>query len=201
VARSGEEIRNPVAGLTLRYLQTAADTDGQLLEMEATYEPSSIEPVEYFHPRQDEHFEIVEGTLQAQIEGERRELRPGDILDVPAGTRHSMWNGSDRQARTPWQTRPALRTEDFFETVFRLAREGKTSAKGVPNPVQLGAIAKAYRKEFRTTTPPPALQAVLLPLLSTIGRLFGYRASRYPTIPLGFRWRCSSRPKPSTGSA
>jgi hypothetical protein len=53
VAHAGEEIRNATAGLTLRLLQTGADTDGQLLEMEATYEPSSIEPVEHFHPRQD----------------------------------------------------------------------------------------------------------------------------------------------------
>jgi hypothetical protein len=51
VARSGEDIRNPVAGLTLRFLQTAADTYGALLQMEATYEPRSLEPPVHFHPR------------------------------------------------------------------------------------------------------------------------------------------------------
>jgi quercetin dioxygenase-like cupin family protein len=176
MARSGEEIHNPVAGLTLRFVQTAADTDGELLEMEATYEPSSIEPVEHFHPSQDEHFELLDGTLEAEIDGQRRELRAGDTLDVPARTPHAMWNACDRPATTRWQTRPALRTERFFETVFRLAREGKVSEKGVPNPLQLGVIANAYRDEFRTTKPPQALQALLLPPLALVGRLLGYRA-------------------------
>ena len=175
MARSGEEIANPVAGLTLRFLKTAADTNGELLEMEATYEPSSIEPVEHFHPRQDEHFEILEGTLEAEIGGERRQLRAGESLDVPAGTPHSMWNAGDQRARTRWETRPALRTEDFFESLARLAREGKIDRKGMPNPLQLGVLANAYRAEFRTTKPPPALQAVLLPALSLVGRLLGYR--------------------------
>jgi mannose-6-phosphate isomerase-like protein (cupin superfamily) len=176
VARSGEEIRNPVAGLTLRFLRVAAETDGELLEMEATYEPSSIEPVEHFHPSQDEHFEILEGIMRAEVDGEQRELRLGNTLDVPAGTPHAMWNAEDRPARTRWQTRPALRTEEFFETVFRLAREGKTNEKGIPNPLQLAVVANAYRDEFRTTRPPQALQALLLPVVSAIGRLFGYRA-------------------------
>jgi mannose-6-phosphate isomerase-like protein (cupin superfamily) len=176
MARSGEEIQNPVAGLTLHFVRTAAETDGELLEVEAIYEPSSIEPVEHFHPRQDEHFEVLEGTLRAKIDGELRELRAGDVLDVPAGTPHAMWNASDRRARTKWQTRPALRTEEFFETVFRLAREGKTNDKGMPNPLQLGVVAQTYRDEFRTTKPPQGLQALLLPVVSAIGRLFGYRA-------------------------
>jgi mannose-6-phosphate isomerase-like protein (cupin superfamily) len=175
VARSGEEIHNPVAGLTLRFMQTAADTDGALLEMEATYEPRSIEPPVHFHPRQEERFEILEGTMQAEIDGEPRELRTGDTLSVPAGTPHSMWNASEVAARTRWETRPALRTERFFETVSRLAREGKTNEKGVPNPLQLAVIATAFRDEVRTTKPPRALQAVLLPPLALIGRLRGYR--------------------------
>jgi hypothetical protein len=43
-----------VAGLTLSVVQTAADTDGELLEMEATYEPRSVEAPIHFHPRQEE---------------------------------------------------------------------------------------------------------------------------------------------------
>jgi hypothetical protein len=37
-------------------------------------------------------------------------------------------------------------------------------------------IANAYRDEFRTTKPPQALQALLLPPLALVGRLLGYRA-------------------------
>jgi hypothetical protein len=54
MAQAGEQITNPVAGLSLRFVQTSADTNGELLEMEATYEPRSLEPVVHFHPRQSE---------------------------------------------------------------------------------------------------------------------------------------------------
>jgi len=114
MARSGEQISNPKTGFSLRFLKTAADTDGELLEMEATYESRSGKPVEHYHPRQDEHFEILEGTLHARVAGEERELRGGDSIDIEAGVPHAMWNEGPERARTLWQTRPALRTENFF---------------------------------------------------------------------------------------
>ena len=177
MARSGEEIDNPVVGLSLRVVQTAADTGGRLLEMEATYRPSSIEPVVHFHPSQREHFEILEGRMMARIaDAPARELKAGDTVDVDAGVVHSMWNPGPEIARSRWETRPALRTEEFFETTFRLAREGKTDEKGVPGPLQVAVVASEFRDEFRTTSPPPAMQSVVLAVLAPIGRLLGRRA-------------------------
>jgi hypothetical protein len=60
---AGDVIENPAALMRLRLFRTAAETDGDLLEMEATYEPGSVEPLEHFHPNQDEHFEILAGTM------------------------------------------------------------------------------------------------------------------------------------------
>jgi Cupin domain len=126
VAHAGEEIRNAAAGLTLRLLQTGADTDGQLLEMEATYEPSSIDPVEHFHPRQDEHFEVLEGTLRAEIDGELRELRAGDVLDVPAGTTQGCgMSSAPPSPHSPCRrscSRSSRRSEGCLDTGPRLIR-------------------------------------------------------------------------------
>jgi quercetin dioxygenase-like cupin family protein len=154
--------------MTLRFLRTAADTGGELLEMEATYEPSRGRPPEHFHPRQQEHFEILEGTMQARIGGDDRQLRTGDTLEVEAGVPHNMWNEGPDRARTLWQTRPALRTEDFFETLFRLATEG-----GKPGALRTAVFASEFRDEFRTTSPGPVVQALALGLLAPIGRLLG----------------------------
>jgi mannose-6-phosphate isomerase-like protein (cupin superfamily) len=177
MAGSGEQIDNPVVGLNLRFVQTATDTGGELLEMEATYRPSSVEPVVHFHPSQREHFEILEGTMKARIgDGPARVLKVGETIDVDAGVVHSMWNPGPETARTRWETRPALRTEEFFETTFRLAREGKTNDKGVPGPLQVAVVASEFRDEFRTTSPPPAVQKVVLAVLAPIGRLLGRRA-------------------------
>ena len=170
MAKSGEQISNPKTGFGLRFLKTADDTGGELLEMEATYDGSSAEPVEHFHPRQREHFEILEGTLHAMIGGTERELHAGDTIDVEAGVPHAMWNEGPERARTLWQTRPALKTENFFETIVALGGAGK------PGPLQTAVIANTYRDEFRTTSPPQAIQSVVVPVLGTLGRLLGRKA-------------------------
>ena len=170
MASSGEQISNSAAGFSLLFRKTAAETGGELLEMEATYEDGSAKPVEHFHPHQREHFEVLEGTLRARIEGEERELRTGDVLDVEAGVPHAMWNQGPGQARALWQTRPALRTENFFETIVGLGEAGK------PGVLQTAVIASEYRDEFRTTSPPRLLQIVVVSILAPVGRLLGRKA-------------------------
>lgn len=170
MAHAGERIGNPASGFSLLFLKAAADTDGELLEMEATYEPGSVRPVEHFHPRQSEHFEILEGSLHARIGGKERELRAGETLEIEPGVPHAMWNEGPGRARTTWQTRPALRTESFFETTMRFAAGGK------PGRLQIAVIASTYRDEFRATSPPQAVQAFALAILAPIGRLLGRRA-------------------------
>jgi mannose-6-phosphate isomerase-like protein (cupin superfamily) len=122
MAEMGDVISNPAARMTLRLLQTAGSTDGELLEMEATYEPGSIEPPAHFHPAQDERFEIRSGTMRARVDDIERDLGPGESIELPRGTVHAMWNAGDEPVVLVWQTRPALRTEEFFETVAKLAR-------------------------------------------------------------------------------
>jgi mannose-6-phosphate isomerase-like protein (cupin superfamily) len=148
MARSGETVTNPVAGMTLLFVKTAADTDGELLEMEATYEPSSMPPIPHFHPSQREHFEILEGTMHARIDGAERELRAGDEVDVEAGTVHAMWNEGPEPARTLWQTRPALRTEEFFEQTAAVFREAQEQGRD-PDGEKLAEIVQTFSDEFR----------------------------------------------------
>jgi mannose-6-phosphate isomerase-like protein (cupin superfamily) len=169
MARSGEQIDNG-SGMSLRFLRTAADTDGELLEMEAAYEAGSAKPPEHFHPRQSEHFEILEGTMHVRIGGEERELRPGDTVDIEARVPHCMWNEGPERARTRWETRPALRTEDFFESLFRLAGQ---SGGGKPGALRTAVFARRFRNEFRTTSPSQPVQAVVVPVMAMIGRLLG----------------------------
>ncbi len=148
MAQSGDVLDNPVAGFSLRLVKTAVDTDGELLEMEATYQPASTPPLEHFHPRQVEHFEILEGVMQARIDGDVRELRAGDTLDVESGVVHAMWNPGPEVARTRWETRPALRTEDFFEATARVFQRAAESGEA-PDGEELAAIVSRHQDEFR----------------------------------------------------
>lgn len=52
MAYQNKIIRNPRTRQDIRFLQTAKDTDGKVLEMEANYNSHSKEPAAHYHPYQ-----------------------------------------------------------------------------------------------------------------------------------------------------
>jgi mannose-6-phosphate isomerase-like protein (cupin superfamily) len=147
---------------------TIRRSSAELLEVEAGYGPGGRPPPAHFHPSQDEHFEILEGTLQAKVAGEERELGPGDTLDIHRGTSHQMWNPGEQEARVIWQTRPALRTEDWFRSIDALQREGRTGR------LAFGVLLDEYDDVFRLAGPGPRVKGAVAGL-GAIGRLRGHK--------------------------
>jgi quercetin dioxygenase-like cupin family protein len=181
VAHAGQILRNPVTGQDLVFRRTAADTGGEVLEVESIWRSRGGEPPEHYHPSQEERFEVTAGELSARIGGELRKLSAGDRLVVPPGTRHAMWSSTkEGETRALWETRPAQQTERFFETFWGLAEDGKVGKRGVPDPLQLAVLLRAYDAEFRLTRPPRPVQVAVFGLLAPIGRLLGRRAHRPP---------------------
>jgi quercetin dioxygenase-like cupin family protein len=138
MAQAGQEIGSP-GGMQLRLIRTGAETDGELLEMEATYPGDASMPPMHLHPSQAERFEIIEGAMRTKIGNEERQYEAGEAFEVPPGTPHQM--GADRPTRMRWEVRPALRTAEFFE---RLYGEGPDSAREMG-----GAFWAEFEAEFR----------------------------------------------------
>jgi quercetin dioxygenase-like cupin family protein len=76
----------------------------------------------HLHPRQDEHFEVLDGAVRAIIEGVARRYTAGDAFDVPAGMVHQM--GGDGPARVKWEVRPALKAAQLAEDLYGGRRGG-----------------------------------------------------------------------------
>src|SRR5437764_2731032 len=108
MAHEGQELLGP-NGYRLKLVRI---TD-EVLEMEATYGDESLLPPEHFHPRQAEHFEVLDGAVTAVIGGDERRYGAGETFDIPAQTPHQMAGAGP--ARVRWEIRPALRTAEFFE--------------------------------------------------------------------------------------
>jgi quercetin dioxygenase-like cupin family protein len=180
MARAGEEIYNPVQGDWIVFGQTARNTSGELLSGEMVVAPSGGNSL-HVHPLQEEHFEVLSGTLGVQIEDEHRILGQGEEATVPPGTPHRWFNEDDREnARVLLELRPALNTEIFFETLYGLAADGKIDEEGVPSLLQTAvALDGLHKGEIYPATPPIALQKALFALLAPVGKLVGYR-DHYP---------------------
>lgn len=166
-------LANPVTGMTLQILRSAEETGGELLEMEAGYPAGSAAPPFHFHPRQEERFVILEGRMRAVLGGVERDLVAGESLVILAGEAHAMWNPGPESARVSWQVRPALRTQQFFETVFALAARGEVSADGVPGLLDLALLMPYFRPEIQAHRPPAWVQRVVFGAFAPLARLVG----------------------------
>jgi quercetin dioxygenase-like cupin family protein len=178
MARAGDELLGPISR-RLVFRKTTADTNGELLEVDAYYKPGGNPPPVHYHPSQEERFEVVSGEILTHVDGVERTYRAGETFVFPPGSRHSMHNAGSEDAHFIWQTRPALKTEALFETIFGLVRDGKINEKGVPNLLRVAVLMREYQDESRLTQLPFAVQKLLFGLLAPIGGLLGYRG-RYP---------------------
>jgi quercetin dioxygenase-like cupin family protein len=192
LVKAGDVLENPVSGQHLIIQKTAQDTGGALLEVEAVYtKPTPSQPPTHYHPRQEERFEVLSGRLDVLLDGQERTLEEGEVLTVAPGVPHEMW-APEAGTRVNWQTRPALKTEAFFETIWGLAKDGKVNDRGVPNLLRVALIAREYEDEFRLASPPWVLQRALFGLLAPVGRLLGYDA------PYPYPYRDSQTAPPGT---
>jgi quercetin dioxygenase-like cupin family protein len=180
MAKAGEELVNPATGLRTVFRETARTTGGELLQVDWIGESRWTTGPDHLHPFQEERFEVLSGTLGLRVAGLDRRHDPGDAVVVPAGVPHAAWNAGEDDVHVLVDFRPALRTEVAFETLAGLARDGKTTAAGVPrNPLRLALVLRAFENEIRFVRPPLAVQKAILGPLAAIGRMLGYHAE-YP---------------------
>jgi hypothetical protein len=130
---------------------------------------------EHYHPSLEEHWETLEGSARVKLDGTWRDLVPADgPVAVARDARHELANESGRVARMRTRVTPAGRLEDFLTESARAAREGLYNARNMPTGFRgatwLADFALRFRDETVMTSPPPALQRLVLPLLARFAR-------------------------------
>jgi quercetin dioxygenase-like cupin family protein len=166
---------NPATGEWITYTAIAADSNGQLVRFNWRSVPGGV-ITEHIHPRQEERFTIIAGEAHFILNGEPRLARAGETIIVPAGVPHSEGNPGPDDIQGVVELRPALLTKEFHEALAGLVADGKTTPRGAPkNPLQLGATFWHFRHESRISSPPIAVQNLMLPPLWALAKLFGIR--------------------------
>jgi len=176
---TGDEIVNPRTGQRMIFRQTAKDTGGTLLQIETINPRGPAEP-EHVHPLQESNATVLAGRLHFSLRGRTQIVRAGETIVIPPNVPHYFWNDDEEEAHAIQEFRPALRTEDFFETYFALARDGKLNAQGLPNLLHTAVITDAFWDVIRVTRPPVPIQRIFATLLAPLGRRRGYRARYVP---------------------
>jgi mannose-6-phosphate isomerase-like protein (cupin superfamily) len=146
-------------------LTTAADSNGELYEQRVEYLAGSPFPPAHYHPAQDEHFEVESGEMVFVVAGVEKRVGVGESIDIPRRTSHKARNASgDESAIVRWETRPALRSEEFFAATSKLSG----------SPLDGALLASEYRDVFRLAGP----AGLAVPVLARLARLRGSARSR-----------------------
>lgn len=163
MAYTGQTLENPASGERITFRQTSAETNGELLAIDLELPANRRVPGGlHIHPKQEERFEVVEGTMRFRMGRETIVAGPGEVVVVPADVKHDFANAGDDEALVRVEVRPALKMEKLFETAVGLAEQGRTMLGGIPRPLDLALFVEEFEDEVQAAFPPRWLQRIAL---------------------------------------
>jgi len=183
MAQAGEIIFHPAFAVRLEFLQTADQTNGELLRVDVTLPPRFSIP-EHVHPRQEEQHQVLSGTLRARIGGQQHDYKAGERVVGPPGVPHAWENPSDQEnLHIISEHRPVLHLELMLEAGSRIARDfSEDKRTALKHLLRAAVLLNEIKSDFYFTSWwRRALMASLL-TLAPIGKLLGYGSEPFNTM-------------------
>lgn len=78
--------------------------------------PVGASTQEHYHPKTEEIYYITHGSGRMRIEGEMREVKPGDAIAIAPGRKHKLWNTGKETLRLLCCCAPGYEHEDTVIT-------------------------------------------------------------------------------------
>jgi len=110
----------------------------------ATFPPGTFVP-SHIHPTQDEFIYMFEGRMDLLLDGKEFVAQPGDLIRLPMGIPHGLFNKSDQTLKCFFWVAPTRRLYDLFWAIHSM-KEQK------PDEV----VALSAKHEVMFLPPPPA---------------------------------------------
>ena len=106
----------------------------------ATFPPGTFVPP-HIHPDQDEFIYVFEGTFDLFLDGEEVKATNGDLVRLPRGKAHGIFNNSDSDVTCFFWVSPTQKLFELFKKI-----------DGVPDPEEVVRLATEHNVHF---LPPP----------------------------------------------
>ena len=154
-----------------------AEASRQRLRFRRTYGPRTGEADAHYHLDFVQEWTVVDGRCRVQIDGEDRDLAPGESLAVELGTPHKdAYNPHHEPLVVDWRIEPCNEfIEAYGDAYAHLLVRGELNEQDEFPMLQLFTILAATKGQSFASGPPRALQKVLIPVAALVGRLRGYR--------------------------
>ncbi|MFI5161810.1 MAG: cupin domain-containing protein [Sphingobacteriales bacterium] len=130
---------NPVTGETFKVVSVTPYS----FTMRWTVKPGGHTAFEHIHYKQDEIFRVKKGELRILIEGKEHIVSIGNMIIVPKGKRHIVYNNSHDVLDTNIELRPVLDHPKITQCFNGLLSDGHVDEKGAINmPMMLYFLQK-----------------------------------------------------------
>lgn len=108
----------------------------------ATFPPGTFVPP-HIHPTQDEFIYMLEGHFELMLDGKDFKAGPGDLVRMPRGIPHGIFNKSDQTVKCFFWVSPTRRLYDLFWGIHAMKDQ---------NPAEVVALSARHEVDF---LPPP----------------------------------------------
>ena len=174
MAKPGDVLEVPQAGVRIEFRRTTEDTVGEFVEFDVVGRPRGIFARPHVHPHQIERHEVIEGSMRIKTGGQWRVLGPGEVVETPLGATHHHYAGATDPARIRVLMRPAGRTEAWLERIAALDRAGQLP-RGWLRPVAGARLLLDFHGEAHIPSPPLSIQEAVA---RSVLRGYGWLAQR-----------------------
>ena len=127
-----------IGGLEIRYLLDGTANGAGMGMFELTVAPGARVPPPHSHTGNEEIVYVLEGRLRYSVDGETRDLGPGERMYTPRGSVHAFSNPHGATARALIMLTPDIGLQ-YFRDVAEVA-----GAPGGPDPAAMAAVMTRY---------------------------------------------------------
>ena len=136
---TSEEIR--IGQLAIRFLVEGEESGGSVAVFEFDVPARANVPVAHSHDAYEETVYGLEGVLTWTIDGEKREVGPGEVLCIRRGAVHKFENDGDADATVLAVVSPGVLGPDYFRDVAAVV---DAAAGGPPDLAAIGAVMRRH---------------------------------------------------------
>jgi mannose-6-phosphate isomerase-like protein (cupin superfamily) len=174
VIQAGETFENPRSGTRLEVRESTPDR----VVFDRRYPPDTGHADAHVHFDLTQGWEVLSGQARVVVDGETRELKTGDVVEIASGIPHQdIHNPHESDLTVRWTVAPVNEfVEAFADCYTHYLTRDELNKQDEFKPLQLFPILRGTRAQSWITSIPIWVQKLLIPVGALSGRLRGYRA-------------------------
>jgi quercetin dioxygenase-like cupin family protein len=130
-----------VGALSVKFVLDAETSRGSATAFECEVPASAVMSAAHSHDGFDETNYGLAGVTTFTVDGEVRELHPGEVVFIPRGAVHAFENRSDGDAKFLAVVTPGVFGPNYFEEIGAVL---SAAAGGPPDPAAIGEVMRRH---------------------------------------------------------